>query len=536
MAENDLDKLWAEADRCHEHQEYEREVELRRKICGIAPNNPICEHNLALALMHNNQLLEALELFNDLAEQHPELSRVHNNRAILLMRLGAEVQYLFPLFMQALVTSADVPEFMRHFMNLCASAAYGLDEGTGEALDMVEEVFPKALEQVSPPDLLDKNMRAISSFLNAYRNIAAWREAFAQRRWRTAELALDATKAGFQKLGLDNFVRGIDIRLAPHFALCRDTVGTLERIGSDSCCPSPSMVLKEYERLIQTAHNLAESDKDSPLARLLDILGWFLTGMIRALKFICNPSGRYTTDNVPRSMITRSSSVSFADLGRDLASLLQFVDQQCIEISRVADSIADNDSILVLRDETWAKISLYCNGLIFHFRGVDTVLARNTLGWRENPLDVARFQMRRFKAHVERQAHRDIFDEGVPKENIARALLQAFLSSRSYREVPVRGGQVDILAFTKHGRFLYETKIWRGPAYYQQGLRELEEYITGEDEDQELIGTFYVVFDSSQSRRAQAYVGSVFATEVVCGHSVDVVIINLCLPRPSKKP
>ncbi len=106
-----------------------------------------------------------------------------------------------------------------------------------------------------------------------------------------------------------------------------------------------------------------------------------------------------------------------------------------------------------------------------------------------------------FRSLVERQLHRDIFVAGQPQESIARGLLQAFLRSRSYREVEVRGGQSDLLVFTREQRYLYETKIWRGEDYYRQGLREIEEYIIGEDDDGALPSVFYIVFDPTTTRR-----------------------------------
>ena len=153
----------------------------------------------------------------------------------------------------------------------------------------------------------------------------------------------------------------------------------------------------------------------------------------------------------------------------------------------------------------------------------------------QDPLAAARSEVKRFKSYVERQAYRDIYTDGKPQENIARALLQAFLPERSYREVQVRGGQSDLLLFVKQGRFLYETKIWRGPKYYKQGLKEIEEYIIGEDDDQELLGIFYVVFDHTKTKRARAYQGDDFSTEVVGGRNVDVVVVDLSPPEPSKK-
>jgi hypothetical protein len=141
----------------------------------------------------------------------------------------------------------------------------------------------------------------------------------------------------------------------------------------------------------------------------------------------------------------------------------------------------------------------------------------------------------RFKNFVERQAYRDIFIQGKPQESIARTLLQAYLKPRSYREVPVRGGQTDLILMAKNGRFLYETKIWRGPEYYKQGLREIEEYVIGEDDEPGLIGIFYVIFDPTKSQSARAYLGNHLSAARVCERQIQVIVIDLVPPQPSRK-
>jgi hypothetical protein len=173
--------------------------------------------------------------------------------------------------------------------------------------------------------------------------------------------------------------------------------------------------------------------------------------------------------------------------------------------------------------------------LTFDFKEVDAAIARSMLGWHQRPLEDARLKVLGFKSFVERQAYKDILVDGRAKENIGRSLLQAFLTSRNYREVPVRGGQTDILALEKNGRYLYETKIWRGPVSYKQGLIQLGEYIIGEADDAQLIGVFYILFDPTKTRRAQSFLNGASSTIVVRDHEVDVVVINLWFQEPSRK-
>jgi tetratricopeptide (TPR) repeat protein len=531
----ELEKLIEEADECYRRQQFPRELELRLMICQIEPENPYYRHNLALALTNNGRYAEALDIFNALAENYPKLSRVHNNRAALLLRLGVDLQYLTPAYILALVNSEDSEDFFRHFINLCGSVAYGLDRNTSEAFDIIEEITTKAIEENFPPEAQDNNVKGIKAFIEAYRDIGLYREALAQKRWRDGEAAINSAKAKLVNIGLGHRADSIEQSVKPYFYLCRDIVEVLEQIGSDKTV-SPSFALERYEKLLQAAHSIAENeDPQSFLARVLDVLGWFLTAMVEALRFLSNPLTQYAPTDAPRAMISHLTSASYIDLGQELASLLRFLDRQCCSLYQEIASLADNATILQARDETWARIALFCRGLSLDFRGIDTAVAHSILGWNQEPLEVAKTELQGFKYHIERQSYTDIFVNGQPQENIARALLQAYLKSRNYREVPVRGGRSDILMFTKNGRLLYETKIWRGAGYYQQGLREIEEYVIGEADEQGLLGAFYVLFDPTKSNQAQTQLGNAFSTVTVLNQLVYVVVVNLVPPKPSKK-
>lgn len=144
----------------------------------------------------------------------------------------------------------------------------------------------------------------------------------------------------------------------------------------------------------------------------------------------------------------------------------------------------------------------------------------------EDPL----VELQKFKDLVERQTCRDIYVDGKPQENVARGLLQSFLGRRSYREVPVKGGRSDILVFTREGRFLYETKIWRGQKYYHQGLGELDEYIQGENDDNQLKRVFFIIFDPTKTKCAGSQ-----RIETLRACKVDVIVIHISPAIPSKK-
>ena len=332
---------------------------------------------------------------------------------------------------------------------------------------------------------------------------------------------------------LNNYTHIVDYS-ARCLTLCREIVGTLEQLTQDPSL-TPERVCDRFDLLLGTVRSLWKEGNDSALNQLVNILGWFLSGCKDVLKYLANPAFLYKEDGEPRDQIVRLSSDYFVEIGRDLTGFLEFAHRQCITLSETTKSAASAEIIRTRRDEAWSRLVLFTHALTFNFANIDTTLANGILGWNVSARDEARLEVQKFKLFVERQAHRDVFVDGKPQENIARSLLQAFLTPRSYREVKVRGGSSDLLAFSKNGRFLYETKIWRGPDYYTQGLRELEEYMIGEDDDEALKGVFYIVFDPTKSQSAIKFLGGVMSTVTIGKKDVDVCIVNLCPPQPSKK-
>jgi hypothetical protein len=152
-----------------------------------------------------------------------------------------------------------------------------------------------------------------------------------------------------------------------------------------------------------------------------------------------------------------------------------------------------------------------------------------------SPLEEARREVEEFRSLVERQLHGDLTEDGPSQEKQIRGLLQACLTRRSYREVPVRAGRSDILVHLTEGRLLFETKIWRGESTYDGGLAELSEYIKGENSDGGLLGAFYVVCDPTESHSALAHIGADHTSVEVSGIPVDVYVVDLSPDTPSTK-
>jgi len=152
-----------------------------------------------------------------------------------------------------------------------------------------------------------------------------------------------------------------------------------------------------------------------------------------------------------------------------------------------------------------------------------------------DPVEDARVHLEEFVSLIERQLHTDLTEDGPPQEKFLRGYLQAFLPSRSYREVPVRGGRSDILVHLPQGRLLFETKIWRGESSYNGGLAEISEYIHGENSDRGLLAAFYLLGDPTPSHSATKHIGAKRTLVRVAGFPTEVYIIDLSPPTPSAK-
>ncbi|TEB05582.1 hypothetical protein Psch_02623 [Pelotomaculum schinkii] len=510
--------------------DFEKEIEQWKLVIKHDSKNPLWVHNLALSLMNNADYNGSYILFEYLLQNYPDLSRVHNNFAVLLIRMGADKQDLIPVLKNALILSEDVEEFISHFMNLCNIIAYGFEGDASILFDEIETLLPEIMEKLYEPKRVDQNLISMTQVLQGMRIVSTYRRNFANKKWKSAEESLQQAIWVFSNLGLNNFVNGINHYVKPLFQLCKEVMLLLEEIGTNTEL-SPDVALNKFKCLLELAQS-SERRQDSVNVRLLDMLGWFMTSFVNNLVFIADPKTPYNQDTSPQQAIMYLSANYFNKLGSDLISILNFVNNQCANLSEHADRVFSKKLIEEYRNTVWSKISLFCNGLVLDFCDVDLKLSRSMLGWDKDPINVSMKEIQEFKSLVERQTYADIYVNGKPQENIARALLQTFLTSRSYREVLVRGGRSDLLSFTKNGRFLYETKIWRGQDYYIQGLEELEEYIIGED-DENLLGVFYVIFDPTKSGKAKKHINSYIKT--VGRYHVNVIIIHIKPQVPSKK-
>ena len=135
----------------------------------------------------------------------------------------------------------------------------------------------------------------------------------------------------------------------------------------------------------------------------------------------------------------------------------------------------------------------------------------------------------RFKSYAERQlapllrARRD--------EETFRSAMQTHLDGNflTYREVQTGGGQSDIL-IAEPFKELIETKVWRGPVRFGDGLIELAAYLSTE----QLNNGYYVLVEFGSASRFLEEHGADRWIEPMDGKTIEVVFVRIPDVAPSK--
>ena len=118
----------------------------------------------------------------------------------------------------------------------------------------------------------------------------------------------------------------------------------------------------------------------------------------------------------------------------------------------------------------------------------------------------------------------------TPQESVGRHLLLAYLDQfvqtiggSLYLEVQTGRGRIDVLITHNNKKYIIETKIWRGPARYETGKRQLAAYLTSEGVPE----GYYVVFDHRQTPEPRV------ETETLNGLAIRSYVIPVVQERPS---
>ena len=152
---------------------------------------------------------------------------------------------------------------------------------------------------------------------------------------------------------------------------------------------------------------------------------------------------------------------------------------------------------------------------------------------RRGSMVVTLDRMKEFKEMVESR-----YAGKINKEETGRGFLQAYveglqsgvgLHSKSHREQLSGRGLIDLSISPNGHRILFETKMWRGKASYEDGLVQLRRYIESERPHR----SYYVVFDNSRDRPRRPGNRAV-SRKKIGPHSVFVVFIWVGGTPPSK--
>jgi len=467
MTGRKIRQLERKALEAHEAKRHAEEAQVWRKLHKLLPSDDRALSNLASAEMLAGNLEEALKLFDRVLRLNPRLARAINNRAGLRLRMGADLHELFPDFLLAVELAASSEEFSWHSINLCMCAAFGSDHGAPELFDIIDERLMALIDSRFPDTLRDKQRVFFKQFIGAYREVAQYRKAIAERHWGIAETQLRNAQASFIDAGLDNFARGVNSTLED-LLLCKQVFGLLESVAGDQSL-GPEKAWAQASQIQKTIESTRLAELASMQRRLFQVLNAFLVLFTRQLAYLAAPTGEYQSSDESAETLMWLTGSSFRRIGDDLLGITSFAEKRCRELGNVSGHLASSAGVQRAAFDEWSKLALYVHSRVLDLRDIDAVLARAALGWTEDPLGRVRADLHEFRAFVERQAHADLFVGGKAQENIARALLQARLTGRSYREVPVRRGRSDVLLFERDGqRLLVEAKIWRGPDYHEQ--------------------------------------------------------------------
>ncbi|PSW05664.1 tetratricopeptide repeat protein [Photobacterium lipolyticum] len=540
-----LSKLINKAEQYYSNQNYQRELETWQKVLKIEPYNPCWKHNIALSLSMLERYEESAIIFEELIVTNPELSRVHNNYAYTLSKMGAESQTIFPLQLVALATSSDGSEFLRHFHNVAITASFSLEFTDDSDLSsdfILDELKEKAHEicdrSFKPPEDPDVYKAKINESISGYRDIISYRNNLISKNWGKARSDIKSAHKKLSSQSIHPALNIINLIVKPNFEVITITFKILELFASGKSINEDD--LKSDIKKIEAKNSFLESQESFSHHRYLsDTTYRFIITLSETILFLSNSDCTSSLDELYEKIGTYDSyqnTIQSFYLNDEYVDIIKVCKEQLALLENVIESSLVEDNIQSEKKRSLRNILLFINGKSFSSKFIDKLISSEVVGVNINREISAFTKLIDFKHFIERQCAKDIYANGKPHEYIGRALLQSHLTSRSYREVQTRGGYTDILTFEGGHRYLYEVKIWRGLKYHQQGIREIEEYIRGEDDDGLLKEVFYVIFDPTKNRMAEKEAKKTLFKHKIrkTNITVNIVTININLEQPSR--
>jgi len=507
------------------------EIKVWEKVVSL-DDNLLYKSNLATALMHAGRLNEALELFNLILKEDNLISRALFNRALLLLKIGYTGEELLEDLLVALVTSDDESFYARHFFMFCMALSTSQDRNRKDIIHLFESIAkePPVLEHlVSQKSSISNNCQEI---LEAFKHIFEFYDALSAKKWGVAETKLRIAKAELNKIKNPDFAPNIAIYYERFYSILNLAIKTIDLIGNKEI--DLKNEIKQIQRTLYFLKIHSSQKIENSTYELASLFGnlFFLIELL----LIHNDYYPNLTEvlEVIRGDLNNLSEGKFSVLGRCISSISDLISSQIIEFNIFLEENTNEDIIYKKRIETWTITKLAVKGSILDFKNITQDAAKNLFGWKSNEFTKFYEDLCGFIYFIERQAFKDIYDHDLPLEKNARSLLQAYLTSRSYREVPVGSGKTDILIFLTSERILIETKIWRGPESYEQGIREISEYYKHENSDGLLKNIYYLLFDPTSAFSSKKYLGikeKVIVNDLV---KINIILIHINPEYPSK--
>ncbi|MFZ4661508.1 MAG: AAA-like domain-containing protein [Caldilineaceae bacterium] len=180
---------------------------------------------------------------------------------------------------------------------------------------------------------------------------------------------------------------------------------------------------------------------------------------------------------------------------------------------------------------------LYGEVLLAAFRpvrvGLQTALLVNGYDFRTHVVD-GQLQMAtllsRFREFVERRGREAFKVTDLPQEATGQYLLMAYLDlivrqlgGDLFTEVDSGDGRLDLIVVYRGQRYIVETKIWRGPVEFDNGLAQLAAYLTTEGETR----GYYVVFHARPNVYGQLAQEELEFQKTQADKVIDVYLVRL---------
>lgn len=524
---SEVDELARAGIDAYERGEYAVELEIWKKVAVLDPDDPHWQSNLAQAFANVGKFEQAAILFQYAMSLPRPPSAAFNNYVAMLATLGAPTSELLPLIVLALEASEGYDYFQRHLANLAAAVALADRPADEVVWSTVRERALAFLERHN--DRTPEHENFVKRCITAYANYQPFKVALAQQDWSAASHALSHLELIFSGSEFEKVELARIRAFRPLLETAAEFLALLDKVGSGVGL-QPSELLeclaKLREQLIAAASNSGSYGSHT----FLDLVGWSMAELMRQCRWLAAPSSIYDADAhaTPNAQLAALSRTPYAELGEMLQATLLCSNRTMRRTSQrlgIIRSPVEREEAL---SKAWQAFRMTAHAIASEYRGVSTHLTREMLGWNIAPRDRLMRDVERFRSFIESRAHQDLFVHGKPYEQIARALLLAFLKERGFAEVPLRGGRVDILAVTRDAISIIEVKIWRGPRTYLDGLAELREYVAA-NAVPGLASSLYLVLDPTAAKRARKYIDSLARPE-----GIDVVVVDIRPQAPSK--